>query len=89
MSYKIINFDIPYHTAGKNREFCIEYNNIYIINKQGDDCIIDAFHNGKKVIGGIDKHHQMIGNRSIIYDSNVTNTNESYDVYESDPSFLL
>ena len=46
MSYKIINFDIPYHTAGKNREFCIEYNNIYILNKQGDDCIIDAFHNG-------------------------------------------
>lgn len=89
MSYKIINFDIPYHTAGKNREFCIEYNNIYIHNKEGDECIIDAFHNRKKVISGIDKHFQMTGNTSVIYDDNITDSNELFDVYEKDPSFLL
>lgn len=89
MSYKIINFNIPYRTIDKNREFCIEYNDIYLLNKEGTDCIIEAFHDGKKVISGIDKQFQMTGNRSTIYDVTITNTNTSFDVYEENTSFLL
>lgn len=89
MNSRIINFDIPYRTLDKNREFCIEYNDIYLLNKEGDDCIIEAFHNNKKVISGIDKHFQMTGNKSIVYENNITNSSNSFDVYEENVSFLL
>lgn len=86
---KIINFNVPIQTAGKNREFCVEFDNIYVNHKISDDNQVEAFHDGKKVLAGIDKHVQMQGNPNIIYDNSITNLNETYDIYEEEPSFLL
>lgn len=86
---KIINFNVPLLTAGKNREFCIEYENIFINHIFSDDVQIEAFHDGKKVLGGIDKQIQIQGNPNIIYDNSIINSNETYDIYEDSPSFLL
>jgi len=89
MSSRILFFDIPESTINKNREFCIEYKNIYILHPRGEDCNLEVFHNHKKVIGGIDKHTQMIGDHRLLYDNNIVNSNESYDVLVDEPSFLL
>jgi hypothetical protein len=91
MNYKIIQFDFPFQTAGKNREFCIEYNDLYIkhINTKIDGQKIEAFHDTKKVIGGIDKHVQMYGNANMIYNNDVIDKSTSFDIHEEDPSFLL
>lgn len=89
MTPKILTFNIPEQTAGKSREFCIQYTDIYILHKSGENCDLDVFHDHHKVIGGIDKHTQMIGDSSLLYDKNIINNSDSYDILVEEPSFLL
>ena len=92
---KILKFDVPMLTAGKNREFCVEFNNAYLThsnpkNENGISCdYVSVFHNNKKVLAGIDKQLQISGNSSIIYDENVTDFYKNFDIYINDEVCLI
>jgi capsular polysaccharide biosynthesis protein len=91
----VLKFDIPFQTAGKEREYCTELTDVYLkpLQPKETNCtatdFIEVFHDSKKVIAGIDKQLQIQGDMNCIYDPIITNNNAEYDIYLNDNIFLL
>lgn len=84
MNPKIINIPVP-NNPFPNRQFCIEFENVLLNHK---DSNVEVIHNNKKVLAGISKDLQKIGNSSIIYDQNSTHS-PKVDIVLNDEIFLL
>lgn len=84
MNPKIINIPVP-NNPFPNRQFCVEFENVLLNHK---DSNVEVVHDNKKVLAGINKDLQKIGNSSVIYDEKQPISLEA-DVVLEDEIFLL
>lgn len=75
MTYKIINIDVPKNPY-VNRHFCVNFNGAFLKHLDFEDVYpkdeyVFITHEGKKVLAGIDKELQKVGNKSIIYGNKI------------------